>query len=182
MHGEIILKSMSQTKGKCDFFVLSRSHLWMVWRYYGIPRVHCYYFCLEPTVRKDICMITTSVTVMVIFFKISILKFTWSQLCSKFLLNNIERHIENIIVKDTLQLNNLQAWINIRAKFFIKTSVNVMKQKSMKVPGKIPVAQKSKCELRRILNLNRPSFTSYTLLFLSNTIFTAIYLPYLPFD
>ena len=36
----------------------------------------CYYFCLEPTVRKDTWMRTTSVTVMVIFFESVILKVT----------------------------------------------------------------------------------------------------------
>ena len=73
-HGEIILKckSMSQTKGKCDSLVLSRSELLMVWRCHGIiPRVHCYYFCLEPTVRKSTWMRTTYVTVMVIFSKVT---------------------------------------------------------------------------------------------------------------
>ena len=82
---------MSQTKEKCDSLVLSRSDLWIVWRCHGIPRVCCYYFCLEPTVRKDAWMRTTSVTVMA-FFSSGILKVTWSQLCSKFLPNNYEAH------------------------------------------------------------------------------------------
>ena len=47
---------------------------------------------LEPTVRKDTWMQTTSVTVMVIVFENSILKVTWSQLCSKSLLRNYEAH------------------------------------------------------------------------------------------
>ena len=88
LHEEITLKSMSQTKEKCDSLVLSRSYLWMVWRCHGILRVHRYYFCLEPKARKDTWMRTTSVTVMVILFESSILKVTWSQLCSKFLLKN----------------------------------------------------------------------------------------------
>ena len=39
--------------------------------------------------------------------------------------------IENSSLKDTLQLNILWTWIHIRAKSFIKTSANIMKQKSM---------------------------------------------------
>ena len=88
LHEEITLKSMSQTKKKCDFFVLSRSYLWMIWRCHGILRVYRYYFCLEPTAGKDTWIRTTSVTVMVILFKSNILKVTWSQLCSKVLLKN----------------------------------------------------------------------------------------------
>ena len=83
---------MCQTKEKCDSLVLSRSDLWMVWRCHGIPRVYCYYFYLEPTVRKDTWMRTASVTVMVTFFESGILKVTWSQLCSKSLLNKYEAH------------------------------------------------------------------------------------------
>ena len=92
LYEEMTLKSMPQTKVKYDSLVLSRSYLWMVWRWHGIPLVHCYYFCLEPTVRKDTWMRTISVTVMVILFESSILKVTWSQLCSKFLLKNYQPH------------------------------------------------------------------------------------------
>ena len=74
LHEEITLKSMSQTKEKCDSLVLSRSYLWMVWRCHGILRVHRYYFCLEPTAGKGTCIRTTSVTFMVILFKSNILK------------------------------------------------------------------------------------------------------------
>ena len=79
-------------KEKCDSLALSRSDLWMVWRCHGIPRVYCYYFYLEPTVRKKTWMRTASVTVMVHFFESGILKVTWSQLCSKSLLNKYEAH------------------------------------------------------------------------------------------
>ena len=77
LHEEIPLKSMSQTKENCDSLVLSRSYLWMVWRCHEIPRVHRYYFCLEPTVRKDTWVRTTSVTVMAILFESSILKVSY---------------------------------------------------------------------------------------------------------
>ena len=79
-------------KEKCDSLVLSRSDLWMVWRCHGIPRVYCYYFYLEPTVRKKTWMRTASVTVMVHFFESGILKVTWSQLCSKSPLNKYDAH------------------------------------------------------------------------------------------
>ena len=144
---------MSQTKEKCDSLVLSRSDLWIVWRCHGIPRVCCYYFCLETTVRKDAWMRTISVTVMAFFSKVAF----WKLLDRSYIQSSfqiITRHIENSILKDTLQLNIFRTWINLRATFFIKTSVN-MKQKSMTVPWKRSVAQNSKCTLRRALNLNR---------------------------
>ena len=123
-----MLKSLSQTKEKHDSLVLSRSDLWMVWRWHGISRVHCYYFCLEPTVTKDTWMRTTSVTVMVIFFKSGILKVTGSQLCSNSFAT-ITRHIDNCVLKDTLQFGILRTWINICVKSFIKTSINVTETK-----------------------------------------------------
>ena len=59
-----------------------------------------------------------------IFFESGILKVTWSQLSSKSL-STITRHIDNSILKDTLQFYILRTWINMCAKSFIKTSVNV---------------------------------------------------------
>ena len=115
---------MSRTKEKCDSLVLSRSGLLIVWRCHDNPRVHCYYFCLEPMARKDASMRTTSVTVMAFFFESSIFKVTWSQLCSKFLPDNYD-HIENSILKDTLQLNIFQTWINLRTTSFFKTPVKM---------------------------------------------------------
>ena len=44
------------------------------------------------------------------------------------LLNNY-KHIDNSILKDTLRLYILRRWINMRAKSFIKTSVNVTETK-----------------------------------------------------
>ena len=145
---------MSQTKEKSDSFVLSRSELWLVWRCHGIPRVCCYCFCLEPTVRKDTWMRTTSVTVMAFFPKVAFWKLLdHSYVQSSFSINT--RHIENSILKDTLQLNIFRTWINLRATSFIKTSVN-MKKKLKTVPRK-----RSACTF--------PLF--YTLLFLSNLVF-----------
>ena len=39
--------------------------------------------------------------------------------------------INNIVLKDTLQLKILQIWINIRTNSFIKTWVNILEQKSI---------------------------------------------------
>ena len=158
---------MSQTKEKCDSLVLSRSDLWIVWRCHGIPRFCCYYLCLEPMVRKDAWMRTTSVTDMAFFPKVAF----WKLLDHSYVQSSfpiITRHIENSILKDTLQLNIFRTWINLRATSFIKTSVN-MKQKSMIVPRKRSVAQKSKCVLRRALNLSRPRFTYFIRFFFSQT-------------
>ena len=44
---------MPKTKEKCDSLVLSRSYLWMLWRCYGIPAVHYYYFCLVFLFRTN---------------------------------------------------------------------------------------------------------------------------------
>ena len=150
---------MSQTKKKCDPFVFSRSDLWTVWRCRGIPRVYCYYFCLEPTVRKDAWMRTISVTIVEFHLKVAfwkLLDHSYVQ-CS---FSIIARHIENSILKDNLQLNILRTWLSLRAKSFINTLVS-MKQKLMKVPGKRSVAQISKCALRRTLHLSRPCFTYF---------------------
>ena len=75
------------------------------------------------------------------FFENGILKITWSKfyvqtmfkLCSYYVQSSFsaKNSIENSSLKDTLQLNILWTWIHIRAKSFIKTSANIMKQKSM---------------------------------------------------
>ena len=41
----------------------------------------------------------------------------------------LRRHIDNSILRDTLQLYILRTWINMRTKSFIKTSVNVTETK-----------------------------------------------------
>ena len=150
---------MSQTKVKCDSLVLSRSGLWIVWRCHDIPRDHCYYFCLEPTARKDAWMRTTSVTVMAFFSKVAF----WKLLDHTYVQSSfpiITRQIENSILKDTLQLNIFRTWNNFRPTYFIKTSEK-KKQKSITVPQKRLVAQKFKHALRRTLNLSRPRFTFF---------------------
>ena len=107
-------------------------------------------FCFEPTVRHldDLSHCYGK------FFR-KLLDHSYVQ--SSY--STITRHIENSILKDTLQLNNLRTGINIRVKSFIKASVNIVKQKSMKTSRKISVTGKSKCTLRRTLPLDRPRFT-----------------------
>ena len=158
---------MSQTKEKCGSLVLSRSDLWIVWRCHGILRVYCYYSCLEPTVRKDTWMRTTSVTVMIFSSKVVFSKLLYhSYVKSSFSIITV--HIENSILKDTIQLNIFRTWINLRTKSFMKSSVN-MKQKSMKVPGKRSVAQKSKCAFRRLFPLSKSRFTYFIRFFFTQT-------------
>ena len=157
---------MSQTKENFDSLVLSRSELWIVWKCHGIPRVCCYYFCLEPTVRKDAWMRKTSVTVMAFFSKVSFWKLLdHSYVQSSFPINT--RHIKDSILKDTL-IKIFRTWINLHATSFIKTSVN-MKKKSKTVPRKRSAAQKSKCALWRTLKLSRPRFTYFIRFFFSQT-------------
>ena len=67
------------------------------------------------------------------------------------------------------QLKILRTWINIRANSLINTSVNNMKRKSMKIPGKLSVAQKSEPARRRKLHQNRYSWLIFMRFFFSRT-------------
>ena len=122
---------MPQSKRNCDSLVLNRSDLWVVWRFYGVLRVRCYYFCLEPKVRKETWMRMTFPTALVVFSASDILKFTWSH-SAQFQFNNKEAHWQQYLER-YLQFCIFRTWINIRAKSFIKTSVNIIKTKSMKI-------------------------------------------------
>ena len=75
------------------------------------------------------------------FFESAIPKVTWSQLCWGFF-STVTKHIDNSILKDTLKLKILWTWIKIRANYFIKTLVNIMKRKSTKVPWKLSLVKK----------------------------------------
>ena len=127
----------------------------------GIPQVYCYYFCLEPTVRKDNLMRTISVTVMVVFFESGILKVTWPQLCP-FLTNT--RHIDNSILKDTLQFFVLRTWINI------KTLVIVTETRIDEGAWKKIVTQSVHLE-ECCTKLENTFHLCYAILFLTNPVF-----------
>ena len=117
---------MSQTKAKRDSLVFSRSNLWMVWRLHAFHvLIVILLLILEPMVRKHSCMRATSVAVMGFFLESGILKVTWSQLCSKSLLSNYEVHRQLHFEWYPTVLYFFRTWINMRAKSFIKTSVNV---------------------------------------------------------
>ena len=118
--GGIILKSIYQTKEKCDPLVLSRPEFWMAWRYRGTVCVFLFLFYLFRTKDKEghldeseFCYYYGNV------FESSISKVTWSQLCSKFLLCS-KKHCSWIFYRQ---------WNSICANSFIKTSVNTMKRK-----------------------------------------------------
>ena len=112
----------------------------------------------------------TSVTVMVIFFESGILKVTWSQLCSNSPFSTITRLIDNSILKDTLQLYILRTWTNMRAKSFIKTSVNVTETKTDE--GARKKIKNATCTWKNIWTKIETTFhLFYALLFLSNLVF-----------
>ena len=87
--------------------VLSSADFSMVWTCNGIPYFHFYVFVLFRT--NDNCY--------GIYFEVATLNVTWSWLCSKFFVNNWKFHCYWHL-KDTLQLNILRIWINIRANLF----------------------------------------------------------------
>ena len=88
--------SMTQTRENWNSHVLSRPDFWMVFEWYGDIMVFCvfifiYFFCLEPTLRKDTWKRATSATVMVIFRKCYSESYLITAML-KFLLNNYEAH------------------------------------------------------------------------------------------
>ena len=106
------------------FFWVDLSFEWseddMVFRVFSVI-----VFYLEPTVRKDAWMRTTSVTVMIIFSK------KWNS--QIYLITAIfkvpSEQLRGTLTTDTLQSFILQTWINMLAKSFIKTSVNATETK-----------------------------------------------------
>ena len=115
---------------------------------------HFYFLFRNNGVRESNWMGTTSVVVMVIFFRRCHSESTWSQLCSKFFLNNYEapwqRHL-----KDTFQLKILRTWINI---------------------GVEPATRHLTYYCMLLFLSNKPSFK--TVSSVDRTIFVTIYLPF----
>ena len=106
-------------------------------------------------------------TVMVVFSKVPF----WKLLDHSYIQSSFSimvKHIDNSILKDTLQLKILRTWIKIRSNSFIKTWVNMMKRKPTKVLRELSVAPKLEPAIQRTLQQNRWHFIYfYKLLFLS---------------
>ena len=105
--------------------------------------VFFFIFCLEPKAIKYTCMWLTSVTVMVIFWKVLFWKLLdHSHVQSS--LSTITGHTVSNVLKNTQKSRNLRWSISIRPNSFIKTLVIMMKQKSTKLHWKWLVACASK--------------------------------------
>ena len=96
----IILNSTS--KRKWDFLVLSRGDFRMIWRCHAI---------LAFSVEWE----RLPALLWYFFFRKCPSKSTWSELCSKFFLNNYKKTWQKHL-KDTIQLKILRTWIIIRVK------------------------------------------------------------------
>ena len=77
------------------------------------------------------------------------------------------RHIDNSILKDTLQFFILRTWINMRAKSFIKTLVNVTETRIDEGAWKKIVAQSEHLE-EHFTKIETTFHLFYALLFLTN--------------
>ena len=97
---------------------LSRGTFWMVWRYHGISCFHFYFF-VKKYCKKENFDENNFHQCYRNFFGSPVLKVTWSELCSKFFLNNYEAHYWQRHLRDTLQLKILRPWIHIRANSFL---------------------------------------------------------------
>ena len=120
-YGDVILNSMNQT-------VTSLFGVDLDFEYYEdviIFLAFIFTFCSEQTVRKDNCMRTIFIAVMVIFSKVLFWKILDNSY-HKSSFSTVTKYIDNIILKETLQLQILWTWLNIRANSFIKTWVNIM--------------------------------------------------------
>ena len=121
--------------------LLRRRDCWMVWRCHDIPCVN-FCFLFRINVRKKHLDESDWHHYYGNFFESIILKVNWSQLIEGSF-SIIERYIDNSILKDTLQLKILRTWTKIGANSSIKTSVNIIKQKSTKVPSKLSLTKKN---------------------------------------
>ena len=156
-------------KEKCNSLVLSRSDLWMVWRFFSILHVYCYYFYLEPMVTKDTWTRTTSVTVMIIFFEVAF----WKSLDQSYVqipFSTNTRHIDISALKDTQQFFILGMWINMRAKSFIKTLVNVTETRIDESAWKKIVTQNVHLD-EHCTKIETMFHLFYALFFLTNLVF-----------
>ena len=120
------------------------------------------FFCLEPTVKKNIWMRTISVTVMVIISKVLFWKLLdisknisdISYVQSTFL--TFIRHIENGISKTPC---SWRLYGNGSTNVLILLWVNIMKRKWVNMSRKLSVVQKPEPVLWRIFRLLYSSFS-----------------------
>ena len=83
----------------------------MIWKCYGIPRFH-FHFLFRNNSKREQLDGNNFRHCYGIFFRRCHSESTWSQLCSKFFLNNYKAPLQKHL-KDTLQLKILWTWINI---------------------------------------------------------------------
>ena len=166
-HGKIILTSMCQTKKKHDSLVLSRFDLWMVWRCHGIPRV---IFLFRSNGKKghldknDFRHCNGNFFSKVAFWKL----LDHSYVQSPFSTNT--RHIDNSILKDTTLFSILRTSMNMRAKSFIKTSVNVTETRIDEGAWQKIVTQSVHLE-EQCTKIETMFHLFFALLFLTNLVF-----------
>ena len=142
----------------------------MVWRWYVIPCVR-FYFLFRTKVKKWYFDESALPQGYDTFFQNVILKVTLSQLCSKFFLNNYVGHDNNMLTTAFWMIpGSVREWIMIHANYFIKTWVNIMKQKSTKLPGKLSLSKKKKNNpsLQQTLHRNKGYVNYCYTFFLSN--------------
>ena len=140
----MILDSMNETIEKWNSHVFGRPKFWMILRCYRISCVHIYSFAFG----KETWMRATSATLMVIFLKVpfwKLLHHNYDQ--SSF--SKIMRHIDKNILKETLKLKIL------RDNLFIKTWVNIKKQKSTIMTWKWSLLKQGHPALKRMFYQNR---------------------------
>ena len=89
--------------------------------------------------------------------------------CVQSCFSTITRHIDNSILKDTIQLKILWTWTNIRANSFIQNLVNIMKRKSTNLPWKLflPPPKKKRRKIRLRTSISRKYVSYIFLVFIS---------------
>ena len=153
---------MTQRTEKWDSLVLSRADFWIVWRCHGIPCYHFVFF--RSNGKKNPCMRTIFVTVMVITSKIPF----WKLLNISCKFSTITRYIDNGIWKTPC------SWKFYRrgsTYVLILSCINMMKRKWAKVPWKLLAAQTSNTVLWRTLHQDILLIIVYFFFFETNLVF-----------
>ena len=149
---------MTQTREKWDFIVLSRADFWNGMKVLWYSVFSFLFFCLEPTVKKNTWMRTTSFTITVIFLKVPLGKLlNHSHVLTFF--STITMHIHNGIWKTPY---SRRLYRHRSTYAIILISVKIMKQKSTKVIEKLSVAQKSGTFFRSVKLITFIIFRRYS--------------------